>query len=114
MSLLLSASSTARPDISEISRSEERPPNSTPTRPKSFMTLLQDLQLRGAQSLLSAFRLGEAVCDPADRARPHRDHHVPGTHRIQDRLGDVVDALDENRLDAPRHAQRARQRATVG
>ena len=90
----LSACCTPAPDISDTSRSAERPPYSTPpcriARSCQFSHLGRDL---------------------ADRPRAHHDHHVAVPHEIQDSLRQFRHVFHEHRFDLARHPQRARDRA---
>src|SRR5450830_1315310 len=103
--LLRSALSTPAPDISDTSRSAERPPNSTQTLPNWLDRSASSRPL----SLRSQF--GRYT---ADRAGAHGHDNVAVAHHIQNRCRHVADIFDEHRFHLADHAQRVRQRTTVG
>src|SRR6185369_7301756 len=109
-----SALSTPLPDISDTSRSAERPPINTATFPKleSFMRNSREwTRNRGSYGTSRFHQLGRHA---TDRAGTHAHHDIAVARDFHHRRGHVGDVVHENRFHLAGYAHRARQRTAVG
>src|SRR5579864_1236071 len=52
--------------------------------------------------------------DAADAARPHRDHHIAPLDHVPEGCGELLDLLEEQRLELPAAAYSAAEGTAVG